>query len=161
MLTFGWRRFDALMRTYDQLAEYVLASLRIDTRCRTIHFLDLAMRRVSLVVLVLSRASPRLQGNYRIDRAVGEPDPHIIDLNTDLSICDEFATATLPPKERRCVIWSHQFCLLITPQYPDSSLRDLVLSWSIYSSPTHDTFDSLMPWALRRSCEICWRCSKI
>jgi hypothetical protein len=40
-------RFDALMRTYEQLAEYVLATLRIDTRCRTIHFLDLAMRRVS------------------------------------------------------------------------------------------------------------------
>ena len=39
------------MRTYEQLAEYVLASLRIDTRCRTIHFLDLAMRRVSLVAL--------------------------------------------------------------------------------------------------------------
>jgi exocyst complex component 4 len=45
-----------------------------------------------------------LQGNYRIDRAAGEPDPHVIDLNTDLSICDEFATAALPPKERRCVI---------------------------------------------------------
>jgi hypothetical protein len=51
MVTFGCRRFDALMRTYEQLAEYVLASLRIDTRCRTIHFLDLAMRRVGLVAL--------------------------------------------------------------------------------------------------------------
>jgi hypothetical protein len=39
------------MKTYEQLAEYVLASLRIDTRCRTIHFLDLAMRRVRLVAL--------------------------------------------------------------------------------------------------------------
>ena len=47
----GCRRFDALMKTYEQLAEYVLASLRIDTRCRTIHFLDLAMRRVRVVAL--------------------------------------------------------------------------------------------------------------
>lgn len=43
-------RFDALMRTYEQLAEYVLATLRIDTRCRTIHFLDLAMRRVGVIL---------------------------------------------------------------------------------------------------------------
>ena len=53
------------------------------------------------------------------------------------------------------------FCLLITLQHPDSSLRDLALSWSIYSSPTHDIFDSLMLWVFRRSCGICWRCSKI
>ncbi|CAG7847601.1 Probable exocyst complex component sec8 [Serendipita indica DSM 11827] len=78
-------RFDALMRTYEQLAEYVLATLRIDTRCRTIHFLDLAMRR----------------GNYRVDRDAGDPDPHIVDLNLDLGVCDDCANETLPPKERR------------------------------------------------------------
>ena len=48
------------MRTYDQLAEYVLASLRIDTRCRTIHFLDLAMRRVGVAAVRFSCASPSL-----------------------------------------------------------------------------------------------------
>jgi hypothetical protein len=42
------------MRTYEQLAEYVLATLRIDTRCRTIHFLDLAMRRVQLIICVFA-----------------------------------------------------------------------------------------------------------
>jgi hypothetical protein len=56
-----YRRFDALMKTYEQLAEYVLATLRIDTRCRTIHFLDLAMRRVRsnvffMVILTSIRA---------------------------------------------------------------------------------------------------------
>ncbi|KAG8832176.1 hypothetical protein FRC17_001816 [Serendipita sp. 399] len=80
-------RFDALMRTFEQLAEYVLATLRIDTRCRTIHFLDLAMRR----------------GNYRVERDAGDPDPHIVDLNLDLSVCDDCANETLPPKERKFV----------------------------------------------------------
>ncbi|KAG9054799.1 hypothetical protein FS842_004091 [Serendipita sp. 407] len=87
-------RFDALMRTYEQLAEYILATLRIDTRCRTIHFLDLAMRR----------------GNYRVERDAGDPDPHIMDLNLDLGVCDDCANETLPPKERK---------------YPDGALVDL------------------------------------
>ncbi|PVF94506.1 hypothetical protein CPB86DRAFT_833230 [Serendipita vermifera] len=78
-------RFDALMRTYEQLAEYVLATLRIDTRCRTIHFLDLAMRR----------------GNYRVERDGGDPDPHIVDLNLDLGVCDDCANETIPPRERK------------------------------------------------------------
>ena len=46
------------------------------------------------------------------------------------------------------------------PQPPDSSLRDLALSWSIYSFPTHGIFDLLMPWAFKKSCGICWQCSK-
>lgn len=42
-----------------------------------------------------------VQGNYRIDREAVEPDPHIVDLNAELAKCDDFATSTLPQKERR------------------------------------------------------------
>jgi exocyst complex component 4 len=39
-------RFQALLKTYDQLAEVILHTIRIDMRCRTIHYLDAAMRHV-------------------------------------------------------------------------------------------------------------------
>jgi exocyst complex component 4 len=39
-------RFQALLKTYEQLAEMILHSIRIEMRCRTIHFLDAAMRHV-------------------------------------------------------------------------------------------------------------------
>jgi exocyst complex component 4 len=41
-----FRRFQALLKTYEQLAEIILHSIRIEMRCRTIHFLDAAMRHV-------------------------------------------------------------------------------------------------------------------
>lgn len=41
-----FRRFQALLKTYEQLAEIILHSIRIDVRCRTIHYLDAAMRHV-------------------------------------------------------------------------------------------------------------------
>jgi len=80
-------RFHALLKTYHQLAELVLDTIRIDIRCRTIHYLDSAMR----------------HGNYHIDREAGEPDPHVIDLNTELGKCDDFMTTALPKKEQQFI----------------------------------------------------------
>lgn len=44
-----YRRFQALLKTYDQLAEAILHTIRIDIRCRAIHYLDSAMRHVSVM----------------------------------------------------------------------------------------------------------------
>ncbi|ETW86911.1 hypothetical protein HETIRDRAFT_377575 [Heterobasidion irregulare TC 32-1] len=80
-------RFHALLKTYEQLAELILYTIRVDTRCRAGHYLDQAFR----------------HGNYRIHREVGEPDPHIIDLNIELGECDDIISTTLPPREQRFV----------------------------------------------------------
>jgi exocyst complex component 4 len=80
-------RFQALLKTYEQLAELILHTIRIDIRCRTIHYLDAAMR----------------HGNYCIDHEAGEPDPHVIDLNAELGQCDDFISTTLPKKEQQFV----------------------------------------------------------
>ncbi|KAI0361385.1 hypothetical protein OH77DRAFT_1417634 [Trametes cingulata] len=80
-------RFQALHMTYVQLAELILYTIRIDVRCRVIHHLDLALR----------------HGIYRIEREAAEPDPHIIDLNTELGNCDASLTSTLPELHRKFV----------------------------------------------------------
>ncbi|KAH9836975.1 Sec8 exocyst complex component-specific domain-containing protein [Rhodofomes roseus] len=80
-------RFQALHMTYAQLAELILYALRIDIRCRATHYIDLALR----------------HGIYKVDREVGEPDPNVIDLNVELSKCDDWASSTLPERERRYV----------------------------------------------------------
>ena len=96
-------RFQALLKTYDQLSESILYTIRADIRCRVMHHLDLALRHVRIKgIHMCSGNSPaRPQGNYRINREASEPDPHIVDLNAELAKCDDFAAATLPVKERR------------------------------------------------------------
>ncbi|KAG2154660.1 Sec8 exocyst complex component-specific domain-containing protein [Suillus clintonianus] len=80
-------RFGALLKTYAQLAEIILHTIRIDIRCRTMHYLDAAMR----------------LGNYNIDHEAGEPDPYIVDLNTEISKCNEFVSAAMLKEEHRFV----------------------------------------------------------
>jgi exocyst complex component 4 len=41
------------------------------------------------------------QGNYTTDREAAEPDPHIIDLNTELGQCDDFVSAALPKRKQQ------------------------------------------------------------
>ncbi|EGO02554.1 hypothetical protein SERLA73DRAFT_165642 [Serpula lacrymans var. lacrymans S7.3] len=81
-------RFGALIQTYNQLAEIILHTIRIDIRCRVIHYLDAALR----------------HGNYSVDHEAGEPDPYIIDLNAELGACDDLVSATLL-KEECCFIF--------------------------------------------------------
>ncbi|KAF8519097.1 Sec8 exocyst complex component-specific domain-containing protein [Hysterangium stoloniferum] len=80
-------RFDALLKTYEQLAEMVLFTFRTDIRCRAIHYLNLSLRR----------------GNYQLEHEPIEPDPHIVELNIEIGKCDDAAVASLPEKERRFV----------------------------------------------------------
>jgi len=82
-------RFGALLKTYTQLAEIILHSIRIEVRCRTIYCLDAAFR----------------HGNYQIDHEVGEPDPYIVDLNSELSNFDEFTATTLLRDEQNFVFF--------------------------------------------------------
>ncbi|KAE9408284.1 hypothetical protein BT96DRAFT_962930 [Gymnopus androsaceus JB14] len=79
-------RFHALLKTYEQLSELILHTIRVDVRCRAMYYLDLAMR-----------------GNYFLDGEAGEPDPHIIDLNNDLSECDNLISPNLPPIARQFI----------------------------------------------------------
>ncbi|KAF5384828.1 hypothetical protein D9615_001370 [Tricholomella constricta] len=80
-------RFQALLKTYEQLSGLILVTIRIDVRCRTLFYLDSAMR----------------QGDYSIDSEASEPDPHIVDLNAELVKCDDFASTCLPERERQFV----------------------------------------------------------
>ncbi|KAF9231597.1 Sec8 exocyst complex component-specific domain-containing protein [Melanogaster broomeanus] len=80
-------RFGALLKTYTQLAEIILHTIRIEVRYRCIYYLDAAFR----------------HGNYQIDHEDGEPDPYIVDLNKELSRFDEFASATLLKDEQSFV----------------------------------------------------------
>ncbi|KAF8756135.1 exocyst complex [Rhizoctonia solani] len=64
------QRFDAIMKTYDQLAELTLSTIRIDVRCRVMHYLHTGE-------------------NYRIDQECKQPDPFVQDLNTSLIACDD------------------------------------------------------------------------
>ncbi|KAG5647569.1 hypothetical protein DXG03_008922 [Asterophora parasitica] len=81
------RRFQALLKTYEQLSGLILDSIRIDVRCRTIFYLDSATR----------------QGDYSIGSEASEPDPHIVDLNAELVKCDDFVSTCLPARERQFV----------------------------------------------------------
>ncbi|RXW22590.1 hypothetical protein EST38_g3261 [Candolleomyces aberdarensis] len=80
-------RFQALIRTYDQLSGVILDTLRIDIRCRTFYYLDASMR----------------HGNYNASYEAAEPDSHIVDLTTELVQCDELASANLQKSVRHYV----------------------------------------------------------
>jgi len=78
-------RFDALLKTYGLLSEVILFTTRIDIRCRTIHYLNLAMR----------------TNDFLIEQAPLEPDMQVAELNADMGKIDDFAASTLPERERR------------------------------------------------------------
>lgn len=80
-------RFDAIIKTYDQLAELTLSTIRIDVRCRVMHYLDSGIK----------------SENYRVDQECAEPDPFVQDLNTSLIACDDAIVGVLPEIERRFI----------------------------------------------------------
>ncbi|TFK30822.1 Sec8 exocyst complex component-specific domain-containing protein [Coprinopsis marcescibilis] len=80
-------RFQALLRTYDQLSALILDTLRLDIRCRAIYYLDSSMR----------------HGNYSAAYEAAEPDAHVADLNLELVQCDEILSTSLPKKARQFV----------------------------------------------------------
>ncbi|RCI02454.1 hypothetical protein CU098_009274 [Rhizopus stolonifer] len=77
------KRFDALLTTYQQLAETCLFTLRLEGRCHTMYYLEMAIR----------------DGNYHLEDESFEPDPYIITLNSDLMELDDCINASLPPRD--------------------------------------------------------------
>ncbi|KAI8878211.1 hypothetical protein K501DRAFT_196399 [Backusella circina FSU 941] len=77
------RRFDTLLTTYQQLAETCLFTLRLEGRCHTMYYLEMAIR----------------EGNYHLEDETYEPDPYVITLNADLIELDDCINASLPPKD--------------------------------------------------------------
>lgn len=63
----------------------VLFTLRLEVRIRTIHYLDKATR----------------DGVYQLSEDIAEPDPSVVDLNSNLAECDECAAMTLAAPERK------------------------------------------------------------
>ncbi|KAG9307493.1 hypothetical protein G9A89_017323 [Geosiphon pyriformis] len=80
-------RFDALLATFQQLAEQCLFTLRVEVRCHTLYYIDMAMR----------------EGNYQLQDEAMEPDPYVILLNSDLVYFDECITSSLPMREHKFV----------------------------------------------------------
>lgn len=80
--------FDTLLERYQQLANLVLYTLRLEVRLRTMHYLDKASR----------------DGVYQLAEDIAEPDAAVVDLNMNLAEFDECAATTLGPSERRYVI---------------------------------------------------------
>lgn len=56
---------------------------------------------VSVLVVLCGSVLKYFQGTYDSNYEAIEPDPYIIDLNTELVQCDEFMTIHLPMKERK------------------------------------------------------------
>ncbi|BGP15461.1 exocyst subunit [Rhodosporidiobolus nylandii] len=79
--------FEALLKAYRQLANVVLYTLRLEIRLRTMHYLDKATR----------------DGVYQLAEDIQEPDPSIVDLNSNLAECDEVAAGTLGEGERKFI----------------------------------------------------------
>jgi exocyst complex component 4 len=65
----------------------VLFTLRLELRLRTMHYLDKATR----------------DGVYQLQEDILEPDPSVVDLNSDLAECDELVGHALMPRSRRSV----------------------------------------------------------
>ncbi|KAK2461622.1 hypothetical protein APHAL10511_006085 [Amanita phalloides] len=95
-------RYQALLRTYEQLSNLILDTIRIEIRCRTMFYIDSAMR----------------HGNYTLEGDAGEPDPYIVDLNRELAQCDDFLEKYLPEKQRRYVV--EQICQMMMQSDVDS-----------------------------------------
>ncbi|KAI8579746.1 hypothetical protein K450DRAFT_271588 [Umbelopsis ramanniana AG] len=80
-------RFDALLVTYQQLAETCLFTLRLEARCRVMYYLDMATR----------------EGNYFLEEESYEPDPYIMTLNANLVEIDDCVVLSLPPNDESFV----------------------------------------------------------
>ncbi|TPX58983.1 hypothetical protein PhCBS80983_g02766 [Powellomyces hirtus] len=87
--------FKSILSNFQWLSELCLGVLRVEVRCHSMYFLDLAMR----------------EGTYYLDDESQEPDPYIGLLNTDLSTVEEAMSAVLHP-ERTRFIFDGLACLI-------------------------------------------------
>ncbi|WWD16813.1 hypothetical protein CI109_101245 [Kwoniella shandongensis] len=73
------QRYQAIIQTYEQLAEMVLNTMRLEIRCRAICNLGASLRK----------------GDFRLESEAFEPDPDVLDLNTSLMETEEHAERTI------------------------------------------------------------------
>ncbi|KAJ3123240.1 hypothetical protein HK098_002078 [Nowakowskiella sp. JEL0407] len=83
------RRFDLLSESFQKLSDTCLFTLRLEIRCHTLYYLDLAIR----------------EGNYFLEDSTYEPDQYILTLNQDLSTCDELLRNALPPRRVQFIFY--------------------------------------------------------
>ncbi|KAJ3037903.1 Exocyst complex component 4 [Rhizophlyctis rosea] len=79
------RRFNKVLEDMDALSETCIFLLRVEVRCHSMYYLDLAMR----------------EGNYHLEDESFEPDPYIGLLNQDLTNMEEMLTSMLPETKIR------------------------------------------------------------
>ncbi|KAJ9088766.1 exocyst subunit [Entomophthora muscae] len=80
--------FDSLLDRFEKLADLCLITLRIEFRCHTVYYLDLAVR----------------EGNYYIPHHSSiSPDTYVTTLNSDLAICEESLHNNLTTDDLRFV----------------------------------------------------------
>ena len=76
------QRYALVPSMYRQLARTLLDVMRTELRTRTVYYIDLALR----------------EGSYIVDAVSLDPDPYIVDLNTELAACHEaYRETVLPP----------------------------------------------------------------
>jgi hypothetical protein len=79
------RKFNILILNIRTFMDECLFTLRLEIRCHTIFYLDLAIR----------------EGSYFLDEEDPAPDPYIDTLNADLSSFEETMANSLPPRIQR------------------------------------------------------------
>ena len=90
-----FRRYEAIVQTYEQLAEMVLNTMRLEIRCRVICNLSASFRSRKVHRPPENVEAEVFQGDFRLESEALEPDPDVIDLNTSLTESEEIATSTL------------------------------------------------------------------
>ncbi len=101
------RRYEAIVQTYEQLAEMVLNAMRLEIRCRVIcnTGASLRSRKVNRAVRLYGlRSADAKQGDFRLDSEALEPDPDIFDLSSSLTESDELAASTLCDDDQRFAV---------------------------------------------------------
>ncbi|WVQ83526.1 hypothetical protein IAT38_005667 [Cryptococcus sp. DSM 104549] len=78
------QRFQAIILTYEQLAEMVLNTIRLEIRCRMICNLGASLRK----------------GDFRLESEALEPDSDVLDLNANLNETEELAERTIATEDR-------------------------------------------------------------
>ncbi|KAJ3011813.1 hypothetical protein HKX48_006633 [Thoreauomyces humboldtii] len=81
------KTFQGILANFQRLADLCLFVLRVEVRCHSMYFLDLALR----------------EGSYHLDDEAQEPDPYIGLLNVDLSTIEEAMGAVLKPRRTRFI----------------------------------------------------------
>ncbi|KAJ3335656.1 hypothetical protein HDU93_004770 [Gonapodya sp. JEL0774] len=99
-------RFDSLLNQYQQLARTCLFALRIEFRCHSMYYLDLALREVNrsdYLIPVFGVNYLEIQGNYFLEEEAQDPDPYVSALNSDLVRGEEIIAAALPARRVRFI----------------------------------------------------------